>query len=122
MKKIILVFSLLIISLNLFGQQEKKVSIPKGFKYPVMVKLIDGQGNVFRIGFLRYNDYFDVKEDDSAFTSYYGRFLTNTNLTNSVFVYFPTSPGNGEMLIVPKTTVTKMDMTYEQAMQIILPE
>lgn len=121
MKRIIFIL-FVSFSLNSFGQVKEKIYKPQGFKYPVMAKLIDGQGNVFRIGFIRHNDYFDLKEDEGEITSYYARFLNESNLTNSVFVYFPTSPGNGEMLIVNKTSVTKLDMTYEQAMQIILPD
>lgn len=121
MKKIL--FLLLIISpLILFGQDKKNIAKPKDFKYPVMVKLIQGQGNVFRIGFIRYNDFYDVKEDASDVSAYYARFLSDAEINNSLFVYFPTSKDNGEMLIVSKITITKMDMTYEQAMQLIIPE
>ena len=121
MKKIL--FILLIISpLVLFGQNNKGISKPKDFKYPVMVKLINGQGNVFRIGFIRYNDFYDVREDASEVSAYYARLLSDAEIKNSLFVYFPTSKENGEMLIVSKDSVTKMDMTYEQAMQIIIPE
>lgn len=121
MKNYLIIFSLLI-SFNLFGQSNKKPPNTSGFKYPVIVKLVDGQGNIFRIGFLRYNDYFDAKEDDSEFVAYYGKFLNGVELQNKSFVYFPTSPGNGEMLIIDKSNFTKMDMTYEQAMKIIIPE
>lgn len=121
MKQILFSF-LIFLSLQSFGQIQEKIAKPQGFKYPVMAKLIDGQGNVFRIGFIRHNDYFDVNEEGNELTSYYARFLSESNLKNSVFVYFPTSPGNGEMLIIAKVSVTKLDMTYEQAMQIILPD
>lgn len=120
MKKIVFIF-LLFSSINLFGQN-KIVSKPKEFKYPVIVKLIEGQGNVFRIGFIRHNDYYDIKEDQTEVASFYARFLSDAEIKNSVFVYFPISKGSGEMLIISKVSVTKMDMTYEQAMQIILPE
>lgn len=121
MKKIIFIL-LLISPLVLFGQNNKIIDKPRDFKYPVMVKLIQGQGNVFRIGFIRYNDFYDIKENLSEANAFYARFLSDAEIKNSLFVYFPTSKQNGEMLIVPKTTVTKMDMTYEQAMQIIIPE
>jgi len=123
MKKIL--FLLLIIS-PLIGmcQGNSNITRPKSkeFSYPVIVKLIQGEGNVFRIGFIRYNDYFDIKEDESELNAFYARFLTDLELKNSVFVYFPTANKNGEMLVVPKVSVTKLDMTYEQAMQIIIPE
>jgi uncharacterized membrane protein len=123
MKKIL--FIILIIS-PLLGicQGNKEITKPKSkeFRYPVIVKLIQGEGNVFRIGFIRYNDFFDVKENESEIDAFYARFLTDFELKNSVFVYFPTANQNGEMLVVPKVSVTKIDMTYEQAMQIIVPE
>ena len=120
MKKLFIIF-ILLFSTNTYGQN-KNVSKPKYFKHPVMVKLIQGQGNVFRIGFIRYNDFYDVKEDASDVSAYYARFLSDAEINNSLFVYFPTSKDNGEMLIVSKITITKMDMTYEQAMQLIIPE
>jgi len=120
MKKLFIIF-ILLFSTNTYGQN-KNVSKSKDFKHPVMVKLIQGQGNVFRIGFIRYNDFYDVKEDASDVSAYYARFLSDAEINNSLFVYFPTSKDNGEMLIVSKITITKMDMTYEQAMQLIIPE
>lgn len=122
MKKIIVLILFVLCVFNSYSQNDKENSKPKTFKYPVLVKLIEGAGNVFRIGFIRHNDFFDIKEDTQDVASYYARFLSNTNLHNNIFVYFPSLNENGEMLILPKSSITKMDLTYEQAMQIILPD
>jgi hypothetical protein len=117
-------FSLLLIlvSINTYGQTTKnEVSKPNDFKYPVLVKLIDGYSNMFRIGLIRYNDFHDVKEDVSDVTAYYSRFLNQNELKDKLFVYFPLSKDSGEMLIVSKLNIVKLDLTYDQALQIIMP-
>ena len=97
------------------------------FKYPVLVKLIQGEGNIFRIGFLRYNDFHDIKEDANNPSNIYANFIDLAdvsvgNFKDKYFVYFPLSKTNGEMLIIDKGDVTKLDMRYEQAMELIVLE
>ena len=76
---------------------------------------------MFRIGFMRKNDYFDIKEDISLPQANVARFLKDVELTDKYFVYFPTSSDTGEMIIVSKSCVTKLDMTFEQAIEVIAP-
>jgi hypothetical protein len=119
MKKLILI-ALIVLATNVNGQSSKTISKPSEFSHPVMLKLIQGEGNIFRIGFVRDNDY--KKEDVTLPTSYYARFLDDNELKNKTFVYFPLSEKMGEMLIVEKSTLTNLDLSYEEAMKIILPK
>jgi len=113
---------LILVSINTLGQTTKKeVAKPNDFKYPVLVKLIDGYSNMFRIGLIRHNDFYDVKENGSDVSAYYSRFLSDYELKDKIFVYFPLSKESGEMIIVSKQNITKLDMTYEQALEIIMP-
>jgi len=97
------------------------------FKHPVLVKLIQGDGNIFRIGFLRHNDFHDIKEDANDPSNIYANFIDLAdvsvgNFKDKCFVYFPLSNTNGEMLIVNRGDLTKLDMRYEQAMELIVLE
>jgi hypothetical protein len=121
MKKLILI-ALIVLATNVNGQSSKTISKPSEFNHPVMLKLIQGDGNIFRIGFIRDNDYKNVKEDVTQLTSYYARFLDDNELKNKTFVYFPLSEKTGEMLIVEKSILTNLDLSYEEAMKIILPK
>lgn len=121
MKKLILI-ALIVLATNVNGQSSKTVQRPNEFNHPVMLKLIQGDGNIFRIGFVRDNDFNNVKEDVTQPTSYYARFLDDNELKNKIFVYFPLSEKTGEMLIVEKNDLTKLDLSYEEAMKIILPK
>lgn len=121
MKKIILIL-MIILTNNVNGQSNKTISKPSEFKHPVMMKLIQGDGNIFRIGFIRENDFNNVKEDVTLPTSYYARFLDDNELKNKTFVYFPLSEKTGEMLIVEKSILTRLDLSYEEALKIILPK
>lgn len=121
MKKIILIL-MIILTNNVNGQSSKTISKPSEFKHPVMMKLIQGDGNIFRIGFIRENDFNNVKEDVTLPTSYYARFLDDNELKNKTFVYFPLSEKTGEMLIVEKSILTRLDLSYEEALKIILPK
>ena len=119
---------LLSFSVNAQNVSNSKVeSQSNSFKYPVLVKLIQGQGNIFRIGFLRYNDFYGIKEDANNPSNIYASFIdladvTVGNFKDKYFVYFPLSKTNGEMLIIDKKDVTKLDMRYEQAMELIVFE
>lgn len=126
MKRTITATLLLFLSLTAFPQKHEVASEKNDFKYPVLVKLIRGEGNVFRLGFVRKNDYLGVEEDKNDARNIYANFIdladvVTGNFKNKFFVYFPLSKDSGEMLIVDKTDVTKVDMTYEQSMQLILP-
>lgn len=120
---IIIIFSLIIItSSGLAQDNNRQIPKSKDFKYPVLVKLISGSSNIFRIGFIRYSDFWEVKEDLGELTSFYARFLNDNELKNKLFVYFPISEKQGDMMIIDKTDIQKLDMTKEQAMEIILPD
>lgn len=111
-----------------YGQSRGEPKGNKGerdFKYPVLVKLIQGQGNVFRIGFVRYNDFHEVRENTGEDKNIYASFINLVDIDkgdfkNKCFVYFPLSERNGEMIIVEKSDITKLDMRYEQAMELIV--
>ena len=121
MKKLILIL-MVILTTNVDAQSNKTISKPIEFKHPVMMKLIQGDGNIFRIGFIRENDFNNVKEDVTLPTSYYARFLDDNELKNKTFIYFPLSEKTGEMLIVEKSILTRLDLSYEEALKIILPK
>jgi hypothetical protein len=121
MKKLILI-ALIVLATNVNGQSNKTISKPSEFNHPIMMKLIQGDGNIFRIGFIRDNDFKNVLEDVTQSTAYYARFLEDNELKNKVFVYFPLSEKTGEMLIVEKSILTRLDLSYEEAMKIILPK
>ena len=121
MKKTICII-LLIASMGAYAQKNKELEKPNEFSYPVLVKLVDGKSNIFRIGLIRHNDYFNISEDFYQVSANYARFLNDNELKDKMFVYFPLSNKSGEMLIFSKENVTKLDMTYEQAMEIIIPE
>lgn len=123
--------SLIIALLFTFSVNAQKVSNDKSerqsntFNHPVLVKLIQGSGNVFRIGFLRYNDFYGIEEEASDPKNIYAGFidlaeLSVGNFKDKCFVYFPMSNSNGEMMIVDKKEVTRLDMRYEQAMELIV--
>lgn len=120
MKKILLLI-VFILSCNLVWSQKTKTNREE-FKYPVLVKLIEGSGNVFRIGFIRHNDYWNIKEDVNNPQNIYANFIDLTELKNKIFVYFPTSDSTGEMTIVDNKDITKLDMTYEQALEVMIPK
>ena len=107
---IILMFTVLFSKAQVVDVAMKDKS--REFRNPVLVKLIRGEGNVFRIGFVKGEAN---KPDIQA------NFMKDYNLKGKVFVYFPLSNGNGEMLIVERSDVTKMEMTYENAMELINP-
>lgn len=118
MKKLFVIIVFLLFSQITFSQINNS---KKEYKYPCLIKLIEGSSNMFRIGFMRKNDYLDVKEDISSPQASVARFLNDFNMNDKVFIYFPTSKQTGEMMIVNKSCVTKLDMTYEEAIEIILP-
>ncbi len=120
MKKFsILAIILLITTLSVVAQ--KKPMNTDTFKHPVLVKLVQGDGNIFRIGFLRYSDFHDIKEEAGNPNNIYANFMEMVEFTDKYFVYFPFSLENGEMTIVNKNDVIKLDMRYEQAMKLIRP-
>ena len=121
MKKLIFIL-MVIIATNVDGQSTKQISKPTQFTHPVMMKLIQGEGNIFRIGFIRENDLNNVKEDVTLPSAYYARFLDDNELKNKIFVYFPLSDSTGEMLIVEKNILSMLDLSYDEAMKIILPK
>lgn len=121
MKPKTIIISLFIIFISNIGYSQTSKNA-KGYRYPVLVKMFEGSGNVFRLGFLRYNDFFEVKEDISSPQANISRFLVDYDLKDKMFVHFPTSDKSGETLIVPKACVTKLDLTYEQAIDIIYPK
>lgn len=128
MKRIILLALATSLSIIVNAQKidnDKMKSEKNSFKYPVLCKLIQGSGNVFRIGFLRYNDFNGVEEDASDPKNIYAGFIDLVDVAkgdfkDKYFVYFPLSNGTGEMLIMDRKDVTKLDMRYEQAMELIV--
>lgn len=118
MKKLLIIIVILLLSQTSFGQRNKSSN---EYKYPCLVKLVEGGSNIFRIGFMRKNDFFDIAEDISLPQASVARFLKDVDLTDKYFVYFPTSADTGEMLIISKNCVTKLDMTFEQAIEVIAP-
>lgn len=127
-KNTILAISFLLLSYVSNGQNNKQTRHPENaFRHPVLAKIIQGEGNVFRIGFMRHNDFHDIKEDEGNAMNIYANFmssvgLVNSDLTDKFFIYFPLSDDGGEMMIMPKSQVQKLDMTYEQAIKLIRPE
>jgi len=119
--------AILIIVFTWSTVEAQNKSQEKSFNYPVLVKIIQGNGNVFRIGFIRYNDFYGVKEDESNPSNIYANFIGLANVTrgdfkNKCFVYFPLAKGNGEIVIIDKADITKLNMTYDQAMKLIVVE
>lgn len=105
--------------------QARESGKAKDFKYPVLVKLIKGSGNVFRIGFVREGDFYGTGESKPDTSDIYANFMDLVNsdkgdFTGKCFVYFPLSERNGEMLIVDRNDVSSLDMRYEQAMELIV--
>lgn len=130
MNKITALLIMLLVSFSVKAQKvsdEKVESQSNTFKHPVLVKLIQGDGNIFRIGFLRYNDFYGIKEEANNPSNIYANFIDLAdvavgNFKDKYFVYFPLSKTNGEMLIIDRKDVTKLDMRYEQAMELIVFE
>ena len=124
MKKIAFILMAIALSFNANAQKNgKSETKPNSFKYPVLVKMIHGSGNIFRIGFLRHNDFHGIEE--SVGENIYASFINLVDVSkgdfkDKYFVYFPLANQNGEMLIVDRREVTKLDLTYEQAMELIV--
>jgi len=116
MKKLILLTILLIATITSFGGviiKPKKV-----YDSPVLVRCSNDE---MRIGFMRSADYNDIKEDVTNPDCIHATFLDDAELTNSVFVYYPTSENTGEVVIVKKLNIVKIEMTYERAMKLLNP-
>lgn len=123
-KTLAIAFSLLLIA-QVSKSQDTEKGI-KSFKYPVLVKLIQGDGNIFRIGFIRHDDYYDVKQNESEPGNIYASFIDMVDVARGdfkgkCFVYFPFSRENGEMEIADKSDIMKLDMRYEEAIKLIRP-
>lgn len=125
MKKLLAITIPLLLLCFVSNSQDTEKGL-KSFKYPVLVKLIQGDGNIFRIGFVRHNDYHDIKEDVGNPGNIYASFMDMVDVSrgdfkDKCFVYFPFSRENGEMAIVDKSDFMKLDMKYEQAIKLIRP-
>lgn len=96
----------------------------KHFRHPVLVKLIEGYGNVWRIGFMRSEDFYGdkdtVKRNDIHANFFKSVSLSESELKDKCFVYFPLSGDQGEMLIVSKSTITRLDIGYDKAIELIM--
>ena len=58
-----------------------------------------------------------VQKDESLFI-----IASMRPICDGILVYFPLSEKTGEMLIVEKSNLTYLDLSYEEAMKIILPK
>lgn len=128
MNKALITLTAIALTLTSYGQGNAKKGETidnKTFKYPVLVKLIQGSGNVFRIGFVRYSDYYGIEENANDPKNIYASFIdlvevSKGDFKNKCFVYFPLSKNNGETLIIDRNDVAKLDMRYEQAIELIV--
>lgn len=111
----------LLISFCSKGQTFDSSRSNKEFKCPVLAKLIRGEGNVFRIGFVRTTDFCDNKDSLSYKYDMYDNFIKKADLNGKCFVFFPSAKDSGEMLIVDRDDFVKIDMDYNEAMGLILP-
>jgi uncharacterized membrane protein len=113
MKKSLLFFVVIFCSLGAFAQVvENKTEMNRAtFTRPVLVKLIEGYGNVWRIGFVQNDQPIANNENLSAIRP-----------DDKCFVYFPLSGEAGEVSMVSRSTVTKLDIAYDKAIEMIMAD
>lgn len=113
MKNSLLFFIVFLCSSATFAQVvEKKAELNKAtFTRPVLVKLIEGYGNVWRIGFVQ-NDQPIYNHEN----------LSDNRIDDKCFVYFPLSGEAGEVSMVSKSTVTELGIDYNKAIEMIMAD